>query len=161
MDSTEIQIIKSCQAGHMESFVILYDRYVEKIYKFLYYRTNAHRELSEDLTSQTFIRAMEKIATFKADRGTFQAWLYQVARNILIDHYRKNKSTENIDEHLNIASNENLEKQAAQKLTNEDLQKILQTLPQEAQELINMRLWDELSYAEIAAITGKTEGSLK
>lgn len=144
----------------MESFVLLYDRYVEKIYRFLYFRT-LQKEVAEDITSQVFLKAMDKIQTFNSDKGTFQAWLYQIARNLLIDEFRKRKPTENIEAHYDIADNTNLETETQAKLSNEALQKLLKTLPEESQELITMRLWDELSYSEIAVVTGKTEGSLK
>ncbi len=156
----ELLLIAECQAGHMDSFVLLYDAYVEKIYNFLFFRT-MHRELAEDLTSQTFIKALEKIHTFDGSRGTFQSWIYQIARNLLIDEYRKRKPVENIDEHENLQSNTDLEAETQAQLDKETLQKILAELPDESQELVTMRLWDELSYVEIAAITGKTEGSLK
>ena len=144
----------------MEAFVYLYDAYAEKIYKFLYFRT-LHQELSEDITSQVFLQAMSKISSFNEHKGTFQAWLYQIARNLLIDEYRKRKPTDAIEHHFDIADNTNLESETNQTFTNEALLQLLQTLPEEQQELISMRLWDELSYADIAAITGKTEGSLK
>ncbi len=160
MERSENDIITQCKAGHMEAFVFLYDAYVEKIYKFLYFRT-LHQELAEDITSQVFLQAMDKLNTFNETKGTFQAWLYQIARNLLIDEYRRRKPTDNIDAHFDLRDNTDLESQTNQVLTNEALLKILKTLPEESQELISMRLWDELSYAEIAAITGKTEGSLK
>lgn len=160
MERNELNIVAECQAGHMNSFVFLYDAYVEKIYNFLYFRT-MHRELAEDLTSQTFIKALEKINTFDPTRGTFQAWIYQIARNLLIDEYRKRKPVENIDAHENLRSETDLQKDTEDQLNKEKLQRILAELPEESQELVTMRLWDELSYVEIAAITGKTEGSLK
>lgn len=160
MDRSELQIIQACKAGHMEVFVHLYDAYARKIYNFLYYRT-LHQELAEDITSQVFLQAMDKIQGFNESKGTFQAWLYQIARNLLIDEFRKRKPTDNIDNHQDIASSINLETETQQTLSNEALRKLLKTLPEEAQELITMRLWDELSYSEIAQLTGKTEGSLK
>jgi RNA polymerase sigma-70 factor (ECF subfamily) len=160
VEITEQKIITDCQAGQMETFVYLYDRYVEKIYKFLYFRT-FDQELAEDITSQTFLKAMNKINSFNGDKGTFQAWLYQIARNLLIDEYRKKKPIDNIDAHFDIASDINLENETQGIITNEALQKLLLTLPVEAQELITMRLWDEMPYAEIAEVTGKTEGALK
>ena len=160
MDRSESQIIQACQAGHMEAFVTLYDEYVEKIYKFLYFRT-FQKELAEDITSQVFLQAMSKIKSFDESKGTFQAWLYQIARNLLIDEYRKRKPVEDIENHFDIASNVNIENETNQTLSNEALQKLLLTLPEESQELVTMRLWDELSYSEIAQVTGKTEGSLK
>ncbi len=164
MESSETQIIASCQNGEMESFVILYDRYVEKIYTFLHYRTG-HVQIAEDITSQTFIRAMEKIGQFKENKGTFQAWLYQIARNIMIDEARKRKPTENIEAHYDIAGDNspetNPEINIEQQITNKKISALLQELPDNQRELVQMRLWDELSYAEIAVITGKSEGSLK
>lgn len=160
MEKSESTIIAECQAGQMEDFVLLYDAYVEKIYKFLFFRT-FHKELAEDLTSQTFIKAFEKISTFDADRGTFQAWVYQIARNLLIDEYRKRKPVDNIDAHQNLQSTTDLESETQAMQSKEALQKLLQTLSEESQELVTMRLWDELPYSEIAHITGKTEGSLK
>jgi RNA polymerase sigma-70 factor (ECF subfamily) len=160
VETTEQTIISECQSGQMDSFVLLYDAYVGKIYNFLFYRTN-HKELSEDLTSQTFIRALEKIGSFDSSRGTFQAWIYQIARNLLIDEYRKRKPLENIDAHENLRSDTNLETEIQSEFDRESVHKLLSGLPQESQELVTMRLWDELSYIEIATITGKTEGSLK
>lgn len=160
MADSESQIIAQIQSGNMDQFVILYDRYIDKIYKFIFFRT-LHREHAEDLTSQVFIRAMDKISTFKPDKGTFQAWLYQIARNIMIDEFRKQKPTDNIDEHENLPSNENIENEVDKGINAQRLKKLLQQLPDESQELVTMRLWNELSYAEISSITGKTEGSLK
>lgn len=158
--TTEAQAIQDCQAGRMDSFVVLYDSYAEKIYRFLYFRT-FQKELAEDLTSQTFLKAMDKIQLFRSDRGTFQAWLYQIARNLLIDEFRRRKPTENIEAHYDIAGSTNLETETQTQMSVEALQELIRTLPEEAQELVTMRLWDELSYAEIAVVTGKTEGSLK
>ena len=160
MDITELKTIQACQDGRMENFVLLYDAYVEKIYNFLFFRT-FHKSTAEDITSLVFIRAMEKLHTFNPNKGTFQSWLYQIARNLLIDEFRKQKPTENLDAHYNLADETNLENEAQRKLRSEALQKLLQELPEESQELITMRLWDELSYTEISQITGKTEGSLK
>jgi RNA polymerase sigma-70 factor, ECF subfamily len=160
MDLTERQIIAACQSGNLEMFVSLYDAYVEKIYKFLFFRTFS-KEQAEDLTSQVFLQAMSKIGTFQEGRGTFQAWLFQIARNLLIDEYRRKKPTEDLEAHYDLASAVNLEQETNAKLEAEAVIKLIQRLPEEAQELITMRLWQDLSYAEIAAVTGKSEGSLK
>ncbi len=160
MELPESKIIADCQNGQIETFVYLYDRYVEKIYNFLYFRT-FDQALAEDITSQTFLQAMNKIKSFDESKGTFQSWLYRIARNLLIDEYRRRKPSEAIEAHYDLASDTNLEHETQGQLSVEALQKLLTTLPTESQELITMRLWDELPYAEIAVITGKTEGSLK
>lgn len=160
MELTEDKIIQACQSGNMELFALLYDRYAEKIYKFLYFRT-LHKETAEDLSSQVFFQALNKIKSYQVGKGTFQAWLYKIAQNALIDEFRKRKPVESIDSHINIADNTDLESETEATLSAEKVQEILNTLPEESRQLLTMRLWDELTYAEISEILGKTEGSLK
>lgn len=159
-DQQEQQALAAIQAGQTEQFVVLYDLYIDKIYRFLFFRVH-HKELAEDLTSQTFLQAYDKISQYDARKGAFGAWLYRVARNLMIDEMRRKKPTDNIDQHYDLQDNTNIEADTDQKLTSEAVQKFLATLPEDARELITLRLWDELSYAEIADLTGKTEGSLK
>src|SRR6056297_2278284 len=90
MKQRESQAINNCQQGQLDSFNWLYERYIKKIYNFIYYKT-MHQETAEDLTSQTFIKALNKINSFDSEQGTFQAWLYKIARNTVIDHYRTQK----------------------------------------------------------------------
>lgn len=160
MHLSEAQIITDCQNGNMDSFVYLYDLYAVKIYQFHYYRTHHREQIPKDLTSQTFIKAMDKIESFH-NENNFQPWLYQIARNTLIDHYRRQKPSENIDDHFDIASDEDIAEAVQQQARHEDLNRLLEQLPEESRELVKMRMWDELSYAEISEITGKTEGGLK
>lgn len=160
MDAAELQIIKECQEGNLESFIGLYDRYAEKIYRFLYFQTG-HVERAEDLTSQTFLKAMDRIGTFREGSTSFQAWLYRIAHNNFIDEVRKHKPTQPIEQHFDLSSNEDIALETDQGMRHAQLLKLLQTLPQEQRELVRMRLWDELSYSEIAAVTGKSEGALK
>lgn len=159
-DFQELAVISSVQGGQIEEFVQLYDRYVEKIYKFLYYRTG-HREQAEDLTSLVFMQALQKIHMFNGERGTFQAWLYRIARNLMIDEFRKVRPSENLDDHYDLASSENIEIEVDKEITAKSVNDFLASMPSEDRDLIRMRLWDDLSYRDIAEITGKTEGSLK
>lgn len=159
-DQQEQQALAAIQAGQTEQFVVLYDLYIDKIYRFLFFRVH-HKELAEDLTSQTFLQAYDKIHQYNADKGAFGAWLYRVARNLMIDEMRRKKPTDNIDNHYDLQDKTNIEADTDRELTSEAVQKFLGTLPEDARELITLRLWDELSYAEIAVLTGKSEGALK
>jgi len=103
----EKDIIVSCQQGDLEKFSWLYDKYIKKIYDFIYFKTT-HKETAEDLTSQTFFKALEKIKTFNSDKGTFSAWLYQIARNTVIDHYRTMKKTVDIDDVWDMAEDQDI-----------------------------------------------------
>lgn len=154
------QAIQDCQSGYSESFGIIYDQFVKKIYNYLYFRTG-HRETAEDLTSVTFTKALQNIKTFNVGQATFSAWIYRIARNTLIDYYRTNKVTFDITEVVDIKSRTNLETEfdVSKKLS--DVIDYLNNLPSEQRDLLVMRIWDGLSYKEIAEVTGKTEASLK
>src|SRR5207244_578193 len=93
-----------------QSFAVLYDAYVNKIYDYIFYRTG-HKELSEDLTSAAFIKAVQKIKSFDSGKGSFSAWIYRIARNTLFDHYRTRKESENIENAFDLKSKDNIEKE--------------------------------------------------
>ncbi len=153
-------LVVKIQAGETENFVLLYDAYLDKIYRFLYFRTS-HQETAEDLASQAFLKAFDKIQSFDASKGTFQSWLYRIAHNLLIDHYRVPKRDVDISAAENIASNSSPEQDTERELTIAQIQKLLTTLPEASQELIVLRIWEELPYSEIAKIMDKSEASLK
>lgn len=156
----EQDIIILCQQGNLENFVQLYDKYIKRIYDFIYFKTT-HKETAEDLTSLTFIKALEKIKTFNADKGTFSAWLYQIARNTVIDFYRTKKEAIDIDDVWDLAGNENIERDIDAKAKLQAIEKYLAKLKSEQREIIIMRIWSELTYAEIAEVLGKSEASCK
>ena len=101
MEKSEKKLIKLIKLGDKESFGILYDRYIEKIYQYIYYKTH-HKETAEDLTSLTFVKSLDYLPGFNEDNGNFKAWLYRIARNNIIDHYRTKKIEYNIGVSLNI-----------------------------------------------------------
>lgn len=86
----ERKLIDLCQKGQLNYFGELYDRYVDQIYKFIYLKTyDTH--ISEDLTSQVFFQALDKIHSFDTTdpNANFRAWLYRIAYNLVIDYYKK------------------------------------------------------------------------
>lgn len=98
MEMSEKEIIDLCQKGNLEYFSELYEKYVEMIYKFIFLKTT-DKELSEDLTSQTFFKALEKIQSFKIDdSANFRAWLYRIAYNLIIDTYKSKKQDLSFEE---------------------------------------------------------------
>ncbi len=160
MEIDQKTLIARCQAGHLEDFALLYDMFARKIYDFIFYRT-MHKETAEDLTSLTFTKALERISSFNSDKGTFSAWLYQIARNSLIDNYKSNRPVAPPEELEDISSNQNLERQTEAVLNLEKVKKFLSTLDEEKREVVTMRVWDGLSYKEIAEVLGRTESSCK
>ncbi len=156
----ELKIIISCQEGNKEDFGRLYDAYARKIYDFIYYKTH-HKETAEDLAGRVFLKALEKIDTFNCEKGFFSAWIYRIARNSVIDFYRTKKGDIGIDDVWDLAGNDNIERDidARQKL--EKVERYLKKLKSEQREIIMLRVWQGMSYKEIAEITDKSEASCK
>jgi RNA polymerase sigma-70 factor (ECF subfamily) len=141
-------------------FADVYDNYAERIYQFIYYKTY-HRETAEDLTSHTFLKAFENISRFAPEKGSMSAWLYQIARNLVIDHYRSKKSTVSVHDIWDLAGPDDVAVDVENKVRLEQIHTVIKKLPPEQREIIIMRVWQELPYKEIALIMGKSEASLK
>jgi len=143
-----------------ENFTQLYDKYVKKIFNFIYYKTH-HKETAEDLTSETFIKALTNISGFDENKGAFSTWLYKIARNTVIDFYRTKKNNLNIDDIWDLANEEDIicDLDTKQKLT--EVKKYLKTLKSEQREIVILRVWEGMSYKEISEAVGKSEASCK
>ncbi|HAM88408.1 MAG: ECF subfamily RNA polymerase sigma factor [Candidatus Falkowbacteria bacterium GW2011_GWC2_38_22] len=160
MEQSDEIIVKNCQKGELEQFGILYEKYVKKIYSFVYFKIQ-HKESAEDITVKVFIKALDKIGSFKHSEGTFQAWIYKIARNTIIDHYRTSKIEANIEDAWDLPDNNNLERDLDLKVRLEAVEKYLKKLSPEQRELIIMRVWQDMPYREIAEILGKSESACK
>ena len=160
MDPKEISYIKNCQQGKLEDFTPLYDLYVKKIYDFIYYKTY-HRETAEDLVSLVFVKALENINSFDFAKGSFSAWLYRIAQNTVIDHWRTKKNEANVEDIWDLAENEDLETDLDNRQQLEEVRKYLKKIKSKQREIVMLRLWQQLSYKEIAEISGLTEANCK
>ena len=160
LDKNELQAIKKCQSGNTESFGILYDKYIKKIYDFVYYKT-MHKETAEDLVSDIFIKALDKINSFDAQKGSFNSWIYRIARNTVIDHYRTQKKDKNIDDVWDLSSNEDIAVDVDVRAQMEKVQEHLSKLKAEQRDIVVMRLWQGMSHKEIADVLEKNESAVK
>lgn len=160
MGTEDAHIVAECQRGHLEKFELLYDAYVKKIYHFIYYKIY-HRETAEDLTSTVFLRALQHLKNFDPDRGSFQAWLYQIARNAVIDHFRTQRPNVNIEDVWDLHDEQDITYDLDARETLTRVRQYLKTLKPEQRELVLLRLWDNLPFHEIAQIQGKTETSCR
>ncbi len=161
MDQTELDSIDLCRAGNLQAFDTLYVRHVDAVYKFLFRRTH-DRQTAEDLTSMTFLKALESIRSFNPRRGELLAWLYRIARNTLIDHYRRfGKEIVDLELIENLPADDTVTKQAEQSIDAKAIQTALAHLKPLQRDVVLLRIWEGLSYKEIADITGKTEGNCK
>jgi len=157
-NSDKLLVIKSRQ-GNAESFGLLFDKYSKKIYRFIYYKVPA-KELAEDFTSQCFLKAWEQIST-GVKVSSFQAWIYKIARNLVIDYYRTREREElpliyreeDIESDFRVDPDKNLDIQ--------NLEKILLKLKSENREIIILRFIEDLSIKEIAKIVDKSSANIR
>ena len=154
----ELKIALSARDGDKDSFALLYDTYIKKIYDFIYYKTWS-KETAEDLVSQVFLKALQNISKFKSDN--FAAWLYTIARNVIIDYYRCTKETKNIEDCWDLASDDNLIDNAHNNLNLEKIKKAMKELSVSDRDLLIMRLWLDLPFKEIANNLEKSEAAAK
>ena len=160
MAMDELDLVAKSQKGDFEAFGALYDAYLPKIYRFLFFRLR-HQETAEDLTSQTFMKALERIGSFDPERGNFSSWLYQIARNTMVDHLRANKQVVELDEAVSVASGQNVQEEAADIWDVARVKAELQNLPVQQQEVLLLRVFEGYSHREIAATLGISEGASK
>lgn len=161
MEPDDAQLVAAYRGGDQAAFGVLYDRYLDKIYRFIFYKT-FDTPTAEDLTSSTFFKALNKIGTLDLTRGTFSAWIYSIARNTVIDHYRSRHMAAATGEDVFDLSEENrTEETLDAKESLATVHEYLKTLSPLQREIVTLRLWEERSYADIAVIVGGTESSVK
>ncbi len=148
-----------------ESFAQIYDLFVEKIYRFIYFKVS-NQEEAQDLTSEVFLKAWN--ASQEAGQvigSTLPAFLYKIARNVVIDHYRQKKLDASLDAMLEIGEDPitdlELDTKFDLKLDLATLEAAMAQLKDEYREIIVMRYIDELSTTEIADVLGKTKGNVR
>lgn len=153
-------LVHDSRNGERAAFGILYDRYLDKIYRFIYYKT-WNKEIAEDITSDVFHKAFERLHSFDSTKGTFSAWIYRIARNTIIDHYRTQKKTVPIEDVFDLGEDDRTIDEQDTLLTLGKVEEFMKTLTARQRELITLRIWEELPYREIAEIIGGTEDSVK
>lgn len=158
MTEFEAEAITAVQAGQRERFGELYDTYVGKIYAYLFRRVS-HRETAEDLTSTVFMKAVDKLSTFRT--GSFSAWLYTIAHHTLVDHYRTNRPNLDITSVTAPIAPGDLEQRVDQRQQLAQVRQQIKSLPTDVQDIITMRVWDDLPFADISRIVGKSPAAVK
>jgi RNA polymerase sigma-70 factor (ECF subfamily) len=158
-----MDLVARAQAGDGEAFGQLYDRYVDLVYRYVYYRVGT-QSLAEDLVSETFLRALRRIGSFSWQGRDFAAWLVTIARNLIADHFKSGRYR------LEVATADMLEADRAQdgpegevldSLTNATLLDAVKQLNSEQQECVVLRFLQGMSVTETALAMGKTEGAIK
>ena len=144
-----------------KDFSRVYDEHVAKIYRFVYLKVGTP-ETAEDLASDVFIRAWKTYSKSTGQIRNISAFLYQIARNVVADYYRKRGRVRVVSiEDTIIIDPASIEEQTSLKLDMDRVLNVLSELSDDYQDLIIWRYIDELSVPEIVEITGKSEGNVR
>jgi RNA polymerase sigma-70 factor (ECF subfamily) len=158
-----IALVELARKGDTDAFGLLYDHYQASVYRFLFYRTRSS-QLAEDLTSETFFRALRSMSNFRWQGKDFGAWLMTIARNLATDHFKAGRTrleltTEDMGVHDD--ATDGPEEEVLAGLTNEILLTALKSLPDEQRDCLIMRFLQGMSIAETAAVLGRSDGAIK
>jgi RNA polymerase sigma-70 factor, ECF subfamily len=158
-----MDLVERAQAGEAEAFGRLYDQYSDTVYRYIYYRVGG-RATAEDLTSETFLRALRRIGTFTWQGRDFGAWLVTIARNLVADHFKSSRFRLEVTTGEMLDANEverSPEDSVLESLSNAALLEAVRRLNPQQQECVTLRFLQGLSVAETARVMGKNEGAIK
>ena len=157
----ETQLVQQALEGDSEAFAKLYEAYVTRIYRFVYFRVS-DRQTAEDLTSQAFLKAWDHLDQYRAHDAPFGAWLFRIARNSVIDYYRSRRPTTPLE--IDPAAHNRLS-DALDELDQweeaERVRRALQGLTGEQREVLTLKFVDGLTTDEAAQVMGKRPGAVR
>jgi RNA polymerase sigma-70 factor, ECF subfamily len=160
--SPEFELIQRAVSGDPGAFAVLYDTYVEQIYRFVFFRVGVE-QTAEDLTSQVFLKAWDNLSSYQIRGLPFRAWLFRIARNNVIDYYRTYKETTPLEPSALAKPDPGAEvaDQVEQQLQAEELRLALQQLTEDQRQVLTLRFIEGLSTEEIAKVIGKRQGAIR
>jgi RNA polymerase sigma-70 factor, ECF subfamily len=165
VDPEVVEQVRLAQEGSAHAFALLYDRYVDQIFGYVYHRVG-HRQTAEDLVSDVFLRALRRISTFKWQGVDFGAWLMTIARNRVHDHFKSARfrleaTVEEVFDSPVQDSGDNPEQALLSSDLTQQVHDAIRQLKGEQAEVLYLRFIQHLNVAETAAVMGKTDGAIK
>jgi len=157
----EVDLVHRAKSGDPEAFAQLYDAYIERVYCYIYFRLSDDTA-TEDIVSQVFLKAWENLSRYKTGSSPFIAWLYTIARNLVIDYYRAKKDVVTLEEAAVLPSDRQSPDEEAQ--THFDLEAMrdaLQFLTGDQQQVLILKFIAGLPNENIAKIMNKQEGTIR
>ena len=157
------QLLKSAQDGNTEAFGMLYERYADRVFRFLFAHVD-NRLDAEDLTEDVFLRVWRSLPNYREQGVPFLAYLFRIARNALIDHYRRSGPVKNqvsIEDLSLHDGNPGPGESAISSLEREELRISLEQLREDYRMVLVLRFLSELSPEETAQVMGRTPGAVR
>ena len=154
------RLVREAQGDDHDALGEIYDLFLPSLYRYLYFRIGSQQE-AEDLTEEVFFRMMKNMKKYeKKENMPFSSWLFRIAKNMLIDFYRKRVSTEEINEEV-VDEKEKSSKRTESDLDRRRLMAALNFLPKMQKEAIILRYFADRTNTEISQILGKSETAIR
>src|SRR5437879_3929772 len=153
-------LVERAQAGDREALEELYLIHFDRIYSYLHVSVG-NRHDAEDLTTQTFLKMLEAIGKFRWQAAPFSAWLFRIAHNLAMDHFRANKRWQVEEEVPEADESTSAEAGAFEAIGRRSMLDLIEDLSPEQQQVLTLKFVFNFANAEAATILGKTEGAIK
>jgi RNA polymerase sigma-70 factor, ECF subfamily len=156
------RLVEFAQQGDREALEALYLLHFDRIYSYLHMSVG-NRHDAEDLTTQTFLKMLEAIGRFRWRSAPFSAWLFRIAHNLAMDHFRATKRWQPEEEvpEPEGAEESSAEDQALQSIGRRSMLELIENLSHDQQQVLTLKFVFSFSNGEAATILGKTEGAVK
>jgi RNA polymerase sigma-70 factor (ECF subfamily) len=156
------KLVERAQAGERDALEELYLIHFDRIYSYLH-MTVGNRHDAEDLTTQTFLKMLESIGRFRWQSAPFSAWLFRIAHNLSMDHFRANRRWQPEEEVPEPPDSEerSAEDEALQSIGRQSMMALIDTLSPEQQQVLTLKFVFNFPNGDVATILEKTEGAIK
>jgi len=159
--ASEQKLVTRAIKGDAEAFGGLYERNISAIYRYIAYRVNDTHD-AHDMANEVFLKAWEALPGYRVGKTPFVGWLYRIAHNLVIDHYRSAQELESLDDRdIWDDDRPTPEWQVVQQSEVERLTRAIRLLPHNQQQVVILRYVEELSSGEVADILGRSAGSVR
>lgn len=159
--SDEAVLVQRAVGHDAEAFGRLYDMYVDRVYRHIYYRVGNEAD-AQDLTQQVFLKAWQAIDRYRKTASPFVAWLMTISHNLVVDHYRARKDRAYLEaEILASDSASSPERLAEASLEQQHLRRAILQLKADEQQVVMFRFMEGFEFAEIASLMKKREGHIR
>jgi RNA polymerase sigma-70 factor (ECF subfamily) len=156
-------LVTLAQQGDGEAFAAIYEQYVDVVYRYVFYRVGSHH-VAEDLTSETFVRALRRLDSYTWTGRDIAAWFVTIARNLVVDHVKSSRYRLEVTTGDMLDGDErapSTEAEVLERLRDEQLLGAMRDLKPDQQECLSLRFLQGLSLAETAEVMGRSAGAVK
>ncbi len=157
--SQELELVRRAADGDVEAYGELYSIYLDRIYRYVFYRVG-DRMVAEDITEESFVKAWKSISSCKGREHTFQAWLYRIAHNHIVDTLRARPKDISL-ETCEVAGTNNIEEDVETLAQRQGVLKEVSCLPEQQRQVIVLKFLEGADTEEVCRITGKRPGAIR